>query len=137
MARRMPPMVTFLVVALLLPGCAGPSRQDGEAVERLGGVWVLTGETWRTRTLPVVSVTFDTGTHVLTDDDFAAVYPSLRRMDPFRLGLRGSHVSDRSVPMINRLPSLREVDLRETRVTQDGVSRLRSGIKVTPDGVGP
>jgi hypothetical protein len=74
---------------------------------------------------------------VLTDDDFAAVYPSIRRMDPRRLGLRGSHVSDRSVPMINRVPSLRDVDLRETRVTQDGISQLRNGIKVTQDGVGP
>jgi hypothetical protein len=125
-------LVTLLVVAVLAPGC-GPSRRDGEAVERLGGVWVLAGETWSTRRLPVVSVTFDAGEHVLSDADLAGVYPSLRRMDPLRLGLRGSRVSDRSVPLINRLRSLREVDLRDTRVTQEGRARLRSGIKVTTD----
>jgi hypothetical protein len=129
-------LVTLVAVATLAPGC-GASRRDGEAVERLGGVWVLTGETWSTRRLPVVSVAFDPGERVLGDDDFAGVYPSVRRMDPLRLGLRGSHVSDRSVPLINRLPSLREVDLRDSRVTPEGRARLRSGIKVTVDQTGP
>jgi hypothetical protein len=102
-------------------------------VERLGGLWVPTGEAWTARAAPVDSVSFDARRHVVTDEEFAAVYPALRRMDPQRLDLRGSRVSDASVPLINQLPSLRDVDLRETRVTREGASRLRDDIRRTAD----
>jgi hypothetical protein len=125
------------MLAILPLGCASFSERDWEAVERVGGLWVPAGEAWTARTAPIVSVTFDASQHVLTDEDFAAVHTALRRMDPLHLGLRGSRVSDRSIPLINRLPSLRDVDLRETRVTQEGSSRLRSGMTATVDHVKP
>jgi len=130
-------LVPLVLLAILPLGCASFSDGDGEAVERVGGLWVPTGEAWTARTAPVDSVTFDASKHVLTDEDFAAVYPSLRRMDPLHLGLRGSRVSDASVPLINRLPSLHDVDLRETRVTREGSSRLRSNVTVTMDQASP
>jgi hypothetical protein len=137
MTRRPLNLVPLVTLAILPLGCARFSERDGQAVERVGGLWVPTGEAWAARTAPIDSVTFDAGKHVLTDEDFAAVHPSLRRMDPLHLGLRGSRVSDRSVPLINRLPSLREVDLRDTGVTQEGSSRLRSDITVTMDHASP
>jgi hypothetical protein len=126
-----------LAVALFACGCADFDRRDEATIIRLGGVWVPGGEAWTARAAPVDSVRFDPGEHPLSDEEFAEAFPALRRMDPVWLDLRGSGVSDASVPMINRLRSLRHVDLRDTGVTPAGLAAVRRGVETHNPGDQP
>jgi hypothetical protein len=136
MRRRPVTNQSLLVLALVLLscGCADFDRRDEATIIRLGGAWVPAGEAWTARAAPVDSVRFDAAEHSLSDAEFAEAFPALRRMDPVWLDLRGSGVSDASVPLINRLLSLRHVDLRDTGVTSSGLAAVRRAVEQKSGG---
>jgi hypothetical protein len=105
------------------PGAFFPEA-DERLLERYGGIFIPSGEGPIVRIVPVDGVMF-AKSGVLGDDDFAAVFPAIRRMDPYRLSLRGHDVSDEAVDLLNRLRSLKVLDLAGTKVTRDGLRRLR------------
>jgi hypothetical protein len=105
------------------PGAFFP-QADEQLLGRYGGIFIPTGEGPIVRIVPVDGVMFAKG-QVLTDDDFAAVFPAIQRMDPYRLSLRGHDVSDEVVDLLNRLRSLKVLDLSGTKLTRDGLRRLR------------
>src|SRR5207249_1331975 len=81
------------------------SRKDEELLERYGGHFVPTGEGPLVRYAPIDSIFFDKG-RVLNDEDFAAIFPAIQRMDPYLLPLARHHLSDQIIDLVNRLRSL-------------------------------
>ena len=61
----------------------------------------------------------------LTDDEFRRLLPSLRQLRPYLLALRDSEVSNESVPLIRKLPTLMSLCLQGTRLTTTGLQQLR------------
>lgn len=104
------------------PGAFFTSR-DEALLERYDGRFVPTGEGPLVRLTPVDSVYF--GTRVLNDEEFAAVFPAIQRMDPYLLPLRGHRLSDRIIDLLNRLGSPRMLDLSDTNVSYEGLRKLR------------
>src|SRR6185436_16743765 len=82
------------------------------------------------RIVPVDGVMFGHGrgkNRILTDDDMVVLFPVIQRMDPYRLYLTGHAISDDAVDLLNRLRSLRVLDVSGTKMTRDGLLRLRIG----------
>ena len=100
------------------------SRRDEELLGRYGGHFIPTGEGPLVRIVPVDGVYFDCG-RVLNNEDFAATFPAVQRMDPYRLHLGGHRLSDQVVELLNRLRSVRLLDLQHTDVSYAGLRNLR------------
>lgn len=126
-----------LLGLLLVGGCGCPTREDVTELERHGGKWIG-GE----GPFGPCNVTDFWFTIPIDDREFAALFPSLRRMSPRLLQLYGEKtITDRSVALVNQLPRLESVYLDHTGITEAGIRRLRRGIKteqgrlyVLPDG---
>jgi hypothetical protein len=123
---RLPWLLASVVLyaCALVAGCHTGEREVS-TIEKFGGLMIPAGEGPLVNSPPVDAVLFDPAKRVITDDDFAAVYPSIRQLSPRRLDLHGQRVSDRSIMLINELADLRWIDLRDTDVTSDGLRQLR------------
>lgn len=113
------------VVLLLLAGGCVNAHNDIETVGRYGGYTTPTGAGPLAECPPVASVDFSTIRQVINDEDFAALFPSLQRLNPRRICLGGQNVSDRSIDLLNQLPYLVVVNLEGTKVTPQGLGRLK------------
>lgn len=119
---------TLLLLCFLLTanGCQHYTETDRALLGQYGGHYTLSGEGPGFYMAPVGAVIFDDSDRTLTDEDFAAVFPALRHMDPMVLLLRGGHtISDRSIPLLNQLRAMTYLDLSGTRVSVVGVRALR------------
>ena len=103
-------------------------KADEDVLEEYGGIFIPTGEGPIVRIVPVDGVMFGHGrgkNRILTDDDMVVLFPVIQRMDPYRLYLTGHAISDDAVDLLNRLRSLRVLDVSGTKMTRDGLLRLR------------
>ena len=100
-------------------------ERDAQRLARFGGTYVPVGEGALATKTPVDSIHFTK--QRLDDDDFYNVFPAVQRMDPLTLSLDGHPITDRSIPLLNRLKSLKALSLRNTKVTMVGLRRLDVG----------
>jgi hypothetical protein len=107
-------------------GCRRYSDRDVALLGTYGGDFVLSGEGPGRYMAPVGAVYLNDESRPLSDDDFAAVVPAVRQMDPMVLLLRGRHtISDKSVPLLNQLRATEHLDLSGTQVSVVGLRGLR------------
>src|SRR5688572_23367275 len=104
MTRRLLNLLTALSLLLLI-GCAGGSvsrftMRDAELLDEYGGVVAPAANAPNLFATPVTSIVFLPDRRVLTDEEFAAVFPAVRRMDPLSLTLDGHRITDKSIPLI-------------------------------------
>jgi hypothetical protein len=61
----------------------------------------------------------------VTDDDLdnLSAFPGLQKLD-----LSGRPITDAAIPSISRLTRLRVLNVRDTRITDDGILRLRAAL---------
>jgi hypothetical protein len=109
--------------ALFVVGCA--NHADVEAVGKYGGFTSPSYSGFLAELPPVAAVDFSTLRQPVTDEDFAALFPALQRLNPRRVGLGGQPVTDRCIELLNRLPYLQAVNLEGTKVTPQGLARLK------------
>lgn len=60
----------------------------------------------------------------MNDHRFEEVLPALKSIEPLNLGLLTDGVTDASIPRIGELDSVEVLDIRWSRITAEGVSRL-------------
>ena len=113
----------LLALATALGGCV--SNNDLATVGEYGGYTTNQYEGMFAGRRPMQAVDFSTQRRVITDDDFATLFPALKRINPRRICLGGQRISDRSIDLLNQLPYLRVVNLEGTEVTPAGWGRLR------------
>jgi hypothetical protein len=99
-------------------------KEDESLLERNGVYFVPVGEGPLVRTVPVDRLFVDRG-RVLSEEDFVTIFPAIQRMDPLRLGLDLSALTDRSVELLNRLRSASGFNLANSAVTMNGLRKLR------------
>jgi hypothetical protein len=116
----------LLALATALGGCV--SNQDLATVGEYGGYTTNQYEGMFAGRRPTQAVDFSTQRRVITDDDFAALFPALQRISPRRICLGGQPISDRTIDLLNKLPYLRVVNLEGTNVTPAGWGRLRLSV---------
>ena len=132
---RQPLRIPAIFVVLLAASCTGPAggpdrdvvpehfeKKDVERLQSVGGTFVPTGEGLLATKTPVDSIHFNKRT--LDDDDFEDVFPAVQRMDPRILSLDGHRITDESIDELNRLKSIKQLSLRNTKVTMKGLKRL-------------
>jgi hypothetical protein len=118
-------MMLILLVPLFC-GASCFSKDDEALLGKYGGMYIPTGEGPAVRVVPVDAVIFDSPTRALSDADFAKVFPAVSHMDPYRLHLRGEHaIGDDSVDLLNKLGSLRMLDVSGTKITVEGLKKLK------------
>ena len=119
--------LSLFAAALFLALCAGgcANRADFQTVGQYGGYATPQWDYWLAELTPIAAVDFSPKRRVIDDDDFAALFPALKRLNPRRLSLGGQNISDRSIDLINELPFLNAVILEGTNVTYKGRGRLR------------
>lgn len=124
-ARPLRPACLALLaaVAAVVAGCA--NHADIESVGKYGGFTSPSYSGFLAELPPVAAVDFSTLRQPVTDDDFAALFPSLQRLNPRRIGLGGQPVTDRCIDLLNQLPYLQAVNLEGTKVTPQGLARLK------------
>lgn len=124
------PLVLRLMVLLCLAtaGCQCASESDQAQLQRYGGLWVPGGPF---SACDAQWLWFDPKKRQITDDEFAAMLPAIKRLHPPVLQLYGQkQISDRSIAAINQLPSVTTILIGETAITEAGLRRLRPGIQV-------
>jgi hypothetical protein len=109
--------------ALVAGGCA--SQHDIDVVAHYGGYVTPQWDTWLSELAPMASVDFSPQRRVIDDEDFAALFPALRNINPRRVTLGGQKISDKSIDLLNKLPYLGSVNLEGTNVTYEGKGRLK------------
>jgi hypothetical protein len=113
----------LLALATALGGCV--SDNDLATVGEYGGYTTAQYEGLFAGRRPMQAVDFSTQRRVINDDDFAELFPALKRISPRRICLGGQPITDRSIDLLNQLPYLRVVNLEGTNVTPAGWGRLR------------
>jgi hypothetical protein len=114
----------LFALTLILTGCTS-SRQDIATIESYGGRVTPGFEGEFAGLPPMQAVDFSPERRLLTDDDFAAIVPSLKRLQPYRLFISGHRISDRSIPLINSIPNLHVVAAEGTDITPDGHASIK------------
>jgi hypothetical protein len=125
--RHLPALVATLAFALLSTGCSSshPPPNDIAIVQSYGGR-VTPGFQGEFAGLPPMqAVDFSPERRLLTDDDFAALLPSLQRLQPYRIFISGQRISDQSIPLINKIPNLHVVAAEGTDITPEGHARIK------------
>src|SRR5258706_10925347 len=112
-----------LILPLLAGGCANQS--DVNTVAHYGGYVTPQWDNWLSELTPMASVDFSPQRRVINDEDFAALFPALKHLNPRRVTLGGQKVSDKSIDLLNQLPFLGSVNLEGTNVTYEGKGRLK------------
>lgn len=112
-----------ILSALTLGGCA--TQQDVNTVAHYGGYVTPQWDNWAADLTPMAAVDFSSTRYVMNDDDFAALFPALKRLNPRRVTLGGQNISDRSIDLLNQLPFLASVNLEGTKVSYEGKGRLK------------
>jgi hypothetical protein len=110
-------------LALFAGGCA--SQSDINTLAHYGGLATPQWDTWLSDFGPIAAVDFSPKRRVIDDDDFAALFPALRHVNPRRVSLGGQNISDKSIDLLNQLPYLGSVNLEGTKVTYEGKGRLK------------
>jgi hypothetical protein len=115
----------FLIVlaTVCLTGCA--SRSDFEKVGFYGGYATPQADNWLADMAPIEAVDFSIQRRVINDDDFAAMFPALKHLNPRRISLGGQKITDKSIDLLNQLDYLNSVNLVGTDVTYQGKARLK------------
>ena len=108
---------------LAVGGC--DTHADVETLGRYGGFTSPKFSGPLSECPPVAAVDFSTMRQTITDDDFAALFPSLKRLAPRRVCLGGQPVTDKCIDLLNQLPYLQFVNLEGTKVTPQGLGRLK------------
>lgn len=114
---------SVFAITLALGGCA--SHSDVETVGRYGGFTTPKYSGPLAECPPVAAVDFSPLRQTITDDDLQAMFPALQRLNPQRVSLGGQPVTDRSIDLLNQLEWLQYVNLEGTRVTPQGLGRLK------------
>jgi hypothetical protein len=118
-------LLILLVPVLGASRCQTFSKDDEALLDKYGGLYVPTGEGPAVYVAPVDAVTLDSAKRALSDADFAKVFPAVAHMDPYRLHLRGEHgIGDDSIDLINKLGSLRVLDVSGAKMTLEGLKKL-------------
>jgi hypothetical protein len=116
-------VVCLCCIMLPSAGCAGwDAFKD---INKHGGETVIEGMyvgLW----VPPTRVYFDEvpPEQALTDDEFAAVFPSIKSLPVFKLSLANNPVSDRSAELIATDFDIVNLDVCGTQVTPNGLKRL-------------
>ena len=106
--------------------CQTFSKDDETLLEKYGGLYIPTGEGPALHVAPVDAVEFKSPKGALSDADFAKVFPAVAHMDPYRLHLDGAHaLGDDSIDLLNKLGSLRVLDVSGTKMTLEGLKKLK------------
>ena len=100
------------------------SKADQQLAESYDLLFVPVGEGPFVRLAPVDRV-WHKDELPLSEDRLLIVFPALQRMDPMRLTLDLSQMTDRTIALLNRLRSAREFSLRDSTVTTAGLRQLR------------
>jgi hypothetical protein len=119
--------ISFAAVAVLFSLCAGgcASQSDINTLAHYGGYTTPQWDNWLANLAPMAAVDFSPKRRVIDDDDFAALFPALRHVNPRRVSLGGQNISDKSIELLNQLPYLSSVNLEGTKVTYEGKGRLK------------
>lgn len=104
---------------ILCPGCRDRAVRD---VWRAGGQFQEMGLGFK----DVGDINFDPTRDRLTDEDLARLQPALRELRPWHLNVAGADLGDGSIDVLQHLPTLRSLDIRDTRITRAGAAKLRS-----------
>jgi hypothetical protein len=112
-----------LFCALYAGGCA--TQSDINTVAHYGGYATPQWDNWLSNLAPIAAVDFSPKRRVINDDDFAALFPALRNLNPRRVSLGGQNITDKSIDLLNQLPYLGSVNLEGTKVTYEGKGRLK------------
>jgi hypothetical protein len=99
-------------------------KGDETLLERYGAHFVPIGEGPLVRLVPVDSIFLEQG-RVLSEDDLLTIFPALQRMDPLRLNINLSPLTDRTVELLNRLRSADGFYLGNSSVTIEGLRKIR------------
>jgi hypothetical protein len=121
--RHFAVVVVAIVSAFALGGCG--SHADVETIGRYGGFTSPKFSGPLAECPPVSAVDFSTMRQTITDDDFANLFPALQRLNPRRVCLGGQPVTDKCIDLLNQLPYLQFVNLEGTKVTPQGLGRLK------------
>jgi hypothetical protein len=117
---------TTAPVASSVPNTPPPAffpESDERVLERFGGRFIPTGEGFLfVRQTPVDGISID---RALTEEELIELFPTIQRMDPYRLSVDLGAMTDRTVELFNRLRSVRELYLGNSRVTMAGLRKLR------------
>ncbi len=116
-------IVVAAFLALFAGGCANQS--DINTLAHYGGYATPQWDTWLADLGPIAAVDFSPKRRVINDEDFAALFPALRHVNPRRVSLGGQNISDKSIDLLNQLPYLGSVNLEGTKVTYEGKGRLK------------
>jgi hypothetical protein len=132
-----------MILLLLAPlfcgaSCQTFSKDDEALLAKYDGLYIPTGEGPAVHVAPVDAVIFDSPKRALNDADFARVFPAVAHMDPYRLHVRGEHtIGDDSVDLLNKLGSLRVLDVSGTKITLQGLKELKvkslNQLYISPD----
>jgi hypothetical protein len=117
-------IVATLVFTLALAGCS-LNHADVETVGRYGGYSTPAFDGYLAECPPIAAIDFSTRRQLITDDDLAAMFPAIKRLNPRRICLGGQPITDRSIELLNQLPYLQSLSLEGTQVTPQGRGRLR------------
>src|SRR4051812_10385307 len=112
-----------LLLSFFAGGCA--NQHDVDVVAHYGGYVTPQWDNWLSELTPMASVDFSPQRKVITDDDFAALFPALKHLNPRRVTLGGQKITDKSIDLLNQLPFLGSVNLEGTNVTYEGKGRLK------------
>jgi hypothetical protein len=114
-----------VIVLVSLTGCGSASHTDVDAVGRYGGFTTPTYGGFLAECPPVAAIDFSPLRQTINDDDFAAMFPHIQRLNPRRICLGGQNITDRSIDLLNQLPFCTVFNLEGTKVTPQGLGRLK------------
>jgi hypothetical protein len=106
------------------PEVSSKYAQDIALLKRFGGGLTITEPDPASKQSRIDLVWFNPLEHKLSDEDLIDLSPALHRMNPLRLDLKGQPISDKSIDILNRLESLRVLDVSKTDVTFEGLKQL-------------
>src|SRR4051812_33829465 len=92
-----------IIVAIFFTSCRTASQSDLATLERYGGSFVPTGEGSAVNGPPFDFIHLGDKNHIITDDTFAELLPTLKRLPARHLVLTNQPVTDRSIDAINQL----------------------------------
>jgi hypothetical protein len=121
--RHLTGLFALLALVFLAGGCA--SKHDIATIESYGGRVTPTYEAEWAGVPPMQAIDFSPERHLLTDEDFEALLPAIKRLQPYRLFISGQRISDKSVPLINQIPNLHIVAAEGTDITMDGHRQIK------------
>ena len=117
----------LILTALVLSGCTCPTTTQIGAINNAGGIY-LPGSGYQDA-CHVPWLWFE---NAIDDDTFSRLLPAIKAMTPETLQLSGqTDITDKSIDLINQLSSVQVILLDGSGISQEGLRRLRPGIRRT------